>query len=267
MVKDIRQLLPTLLADLGNSVEAVIQIIDNSNNCDGIKEVLAQEFPTVHYLDALGNIGFGKAQNLGMATVPADFYLVLNPDIIFPAGQPAGQTVIKTLLDYLEANPAVGIVAPRLTNTDGSLQPSSLRFNGLLDQIARRLEWGKYSRYIQNRVNRFLMTDYDHQSTQPVDWLTGAFLLVRGETMRALGGFDQRFFMYLEDCDLCRRSWLLGQAVHYFPALYIIHGHRRGSSGQSAWRLVLYNKVTRIHLKSWLKYFAKWGLRAPHYGR
>ena len=263
MKDDIKRCLKTFFIDLeGSGLEAVVHVVDNSQNQDGIKQMLKEKYPQVRYIDPGMNLGFGKAQNIGFEKQRADFYLSLNPDCEFIEGE----RTLKRMTEFLKKNPKVGMLGPKLLNSDQTLQYSCYRFPGFWDQIIRRLGWDKKTPYLQRRVDHYLMKDFDHNSNARVDWLMGSFILVRKETSDTIGFFDDRFFMYFEDCDWCRRAWRSGWQVYYIHDTKVVHGHRRDSAEEKILRSIFFNPVTRIHLKSWLKYFWKWGLGRDRYG-
>ena len=101
------------------------------------------------------------------------------------------------------------------------------------------------------------MLDYDHQNTIKVDWLFGACLMVRQDAVNEIGLLDERFFMYFEDCDWCRRFWQKDWQVVYFAAAQVTHFHHRDSAGKSG-IMGVFSKMGRIHLSSWFKYLWKW---------
>jgi hypothetical protein len=243
-------------------LQVVVHIVDNSRNEDGIKELLEEKYPGVKYIDPKGNIGFGKAQNMGFKKEEAKFYLSLNPDIEFLPGQ----NTIKKMVEFLNENKKAGLVAPRLLNSDKSIQYSCCRFPGFLDQIARRLELEKRSKYFKKRVDNYLMKDFDRHQTTPVDWVIGSFILIKKEVVDQIGFFDERFFMYFEDCDWCRRVWESDYQVYYIHDISVVHAHHRDSADNSPVKSLFKNHVARIHLQSWLKYFRKWGTKRKHYG-
>ena len=263
MKDDVEKCLRTLYADLADGgLSVVTQIIDNSENADGIKEMLAVKFPQVIYTGSGGNIGFGKAQNLGFKKIAARFYLALNPDIEF-IGE---SNTFKRLMEFMEKNPQAGIIAPKLLNSDGTIQDSCYRFPPLTAQLARRAGLDKKFNFFKKRVDYYLMRDFNHSKTAAVDWVMGSFMLVRKELADKIGFFDDRYFMYFEDCDWCRRTWRAGFKVFYVHDIIIKHGHRRESAGRSVWQSIFKNQVSRIHLKSWAKYFWKWGIKKEHCG-
>lgn len=263
MKEDIDKCLRSFFDDAEKSqLEVVVHVVDNSQNQDGIKELLQEKYPQVKYIDPGGNVGFGKAQNMGLTSQEANFYLALNPDCEFPEGE----KVLERMLDFFRKNSEVGMAAPKLLNSDGSLQYSCYRFPAFWDQIGRRLGWDKKSKFFRKRVDHYLMRDFDHERTVPVDWIMGSFMLAKKEVVDSIGFFDDRFFMYFEDCDWCRRVWRAGWKVYYIHDIQVQHGHRRGSAEKRAWRSIITNPVTRIHIKSWMKYFWKWGLKREHHG-
>lgn len=263
MKNDIERCLKSLFADTKDfEGEVLVNVIDNSDNSDGIKEFLADRYPTVRYHNPGKNLGFGKAQNLGFSAAPAKFYLALNPDIEFLPGSRA----IKKMIDFFKANPAVGILGPKLLNLDGSVQSSCCRFPSASSQLARRLNLDKKIKFFKKSIDAYLMSDFDHNRVAPVDWLIGACFMARGEMAERISFFDDRFFMYFEDCDWCRRAWRAGWQVVYLADLVVKHGHRRDSAREPAWISLFTNPVARIHLKSWFKYFWKWGLKVEHFG-
>lgn len=260
---DIDKCLVSLFADMaGSGLDVVVHIVDNSQNTDGAKELLEKKYPQVKYINPGNNLGFGRAQNLGMSQAEAKFYLPLNPDIEFLAGD----NILKRMVEFMASHPEAGIVGPKLFNFDGSAQYSCGRFPAFFDQIWRRLNLDKKFGLFKKRVDYYLMRDFNHNKIAPVDWLMGSFMFVRGELARQIGFFDERYFMYFEDCDWCRRSWRAGFKVFYIYDIIVRHSHRRQSAEQPVWFSVFKNPVARTHIKSWLKYFMKWGIKNEHFG-
>jgi GT2 family glycosyltransferase len=263
MKDDIDRCFRSLYDDNKDSgLNLVVHVIDNSNNADGVKEMLGAKYPTVIYHNPKANLGFGRGQNLGFKMAEARFYLPLNPDIEFLNG---GQSLSR-LVKYLESNPKVGIVGPKLLNPDATVQYSCGRFPRFFDQIARRLNLDRKSQYFKRRIDRYLMRDFDHERSVPVDLVFGSFMLVRKDLTEKIGWFDERYFMYFEDCDWCRRAWRAGYEIHYIHDVLVKHGHRRESADKNPWLAVIKNPVARMHVISWIKYFLKWGVGVEHYG-
>lgn len=261
--EDVDVCLSSLFHELENSnLNVVVHLMDNSQNIDGVHEILKDKYPKARYIDSGGNIGFGAAQNIGLKKEKARYYLALNPDVEFIDGE----KTIERMTKFMESNKNIGIAGPRTLNIDGSVQLSCSRNFGVFDQIARRINLDKYSSYFKKRIDKYLMRDFDHNKTIDVDWLIGSFLFIRAELIDNIGYFDDRFFMYFEDCDICRRSWENNFSVKYVHGITIKHKHKRDSAIESPFRSVFSNRVTRIHLKSWIKYLLKWGVRNKRFG-
>ncbi len=204
------------------------------------------------------NRGFGNGCNRGAAEVDADFYFFLNPDTILHDPRVLGQ-----LHAFLKAHPKAGIAAPRLLYPDGTLQETCRRFPPWHVPFLRRTSIAKTGRP-KRALDRFLMRDYDHQTLRLVDWAQGSALLVDGPLFRALGGFDERYFMYYEDVDLCRRAWLAGRPVYYVPSAELTHVYARDSMDGGVFRSLLRRRTAREHLKSWITYTLRWGGKNMH---
>ena len=166
---------------------------------------------------------------------------------------------IKLLYNYALNESRVGIVGPKLLNSDGSTQDSCFRFPDPLLPLYRRTFLGKF---FNKKLDYFIMSDFDKSSTRKVDWLMGSCLMVSKKTLDRVGCFDKRYFMYFEDIDLCRSVKKLGLNVIYHPGAIVIHDHGRASA-QKPWYLAPFTeKLAREHIKSWIKYFYKWKLKS-----
>jgi len=232
-----------------------IIVVDNHSHDD--LSNLNQIYPTIKIINSPKNLGMGGGNNLGLAVSSGEFILILNPDTII-----AKQT-IRILLGYLRSHPEVGLVGPKISYPDGSPQTSCSRFPNFFIPILRRTFLGEY---FKNVRDRFIMTDFDHQSIRSVDWLMGSCLMFKKKTILPSGEifaprFDERYFMYFEDTDLARQIWEKGLKVVYNPEAAIIHDHRRLSAKYPWYIAIFLDKMTWIHIGSWFKYFIKWGLK------
>ena len=261
--QDIDRCLKSLFAEIEDSkLNILINIVDNSGNSDGIKDMLSNKYPKAKYLDPGSNLGFGKAQNLGFSKALAKFYLALNSDVVFAQGE----RTLERMIQFMSNNPRAGIAGPKLLNFDYSIQYSCNRFPALFDQIIRRLNLDKKFFYCKKRVDYYLMKDFNHNQTIKTDWLMGSFMLARKEMVEQIGFFDERYFMYFEDCDWCRRAWQSGWEVFYLSDISAWHRHRRETADSSSLIALLKNPIVRVHIQSWIKYFVKWGFKKVHYG-
>lgn len=232
-----------------------VLVVDNHSE-DGIAAFLRETYPDVQCLEAPDNRGYAAGNNIGLRACSGTYSLIVNPDIVLNA------ELIEGLYHFMETNRVVGIAGPKLVNADGSLQPSCLRFPDVWLPLYRRTffantPWGK------KWLARYFMEEYDHAEARDVDWLFGACLMVRTSALAKVGLLDERFFLYLEDTDWCRRFWKQGCEVWYVPAVSTVH--LLGRSSEGAPLSVFTNKTARIHLRSFFKYLVKhWAKPNPH---
>jgi N-acetylglucosaminyl-diphospho-decaprenol L-rhamnosyltransferase len=193
-----------------------IAVVDNGSH-DGSVDVMKRSDPEVLVVDTGDNLGYGRAANRGTALlVPMpDAVLVSNPDVVVHPG------TVKALVAALEDDPSLGIVGPRIENPDGTVYPSARTFPVLADAVGHAFLGTVAPR---NRwTRRYRMLDWDHSTAQSVDWISGACFLVRTRTWQEVGGFDDTFFMYMEDVDLCWRARARGWGVAYEPSGRVTH--------------------------------------------
>ncbi len=220
---------------------AEIVVVDNGSR-DGTVEAVREADPDAIVL-ALGvNLGFGSAVNRGVAVTTQPYIVVANPDLVVDT--PA----VKALVEALEVDPGLGIVGPRIDTFDGDVYPSARTFPNLLDAVGHGFLYFVWPRNPFSR--RYRMLDWDHATAADVDWVAATFLAVRREAWDALGGFDEQYFMYAEDVDLCWRAWEAGWRVGYEPAARVSHGIGR-STDQTPYRMIL------EHHRSLYRFFRK----------
>lgn len=202
------------------------------------------------------NTGFSFAHNRAIERATGKYMLVMNPDIAVVPG------ALEHMVAYMETHPDVGIVGPRLINPDGSVQQSCRRFPSWRIPFYRRSLLGSLPA-AKIELAEYLMADWDHNQTRSVEWIFGACLLIRRSVMDKIGMFDERFFLYFEDLDLCRRCWESGNQVIYLTEVEMVHYHQRLSAERSG-MLGILKPAGRMHLMSGVKYYAKYlGTKTP----
>jgi N-acetylglucosaminyl-diphospho-decaprenol L-rhamnosyltransferase len=190
-------------------------VVDNAS-CDGSVEMVQREFPWVQLIASAQNLGFTAGNNLALGRYRGRHVLLLNPDTRVV------DDALVQLLGALEARPAVGVVGPQLRYPDGSLQPSRRRFPTLMTALMESTlleQWFPHNRWAQS----YRMADTPDDLFQQVDWVTGACMLVRGEVLERVGLLDERFFMYSEELDWCRRIVDDDWQVLYWPQAVVVH--------------------------------------------
>lgn len=214
------------------------------------------KIPPIITIAAARNGGFAYGNNLGIKQANGKYIVVMNPDVaVVPAA-------LEKMFMYLESNLSVGMIGPKLINPDGSVQYSCRRWPSLMTPFYRRSFLGKLP-WAKNPLNNYLMQDFDHNSDSEVDWLFAACVMIRKSCLDKVGLFDERFFMYFEDLDLCRRFWESGYKIKYYSQVEMVHYHGRLSAAKKG-LLGVFSKGGRIHFYSGIKYFAKYlGVKLP----
>lgn len=257
----ITQSLRTLFANMEEADLRVCVVIVDNGSRDTVEE-LEQQFPDVRIIKQEQNEGFGKSHNKAMRAIEAEYYFILNPDTEFANGG----GFLHAMHTYMEQHLTVGIAGPKILYPDGSLQYSCYRFPTFLQPLYSRTNLGRRGKG-KEIADMFLMKDFDHNQTIPVDWVMGSAMFVRKSAIDRVGMFDDRFWMYAEDSDWCRRMWQHNWEVHYVHHLFIKHSHGRASAKvPGIITALIKNKYARAHLISWMKYFWKWRGK-PYFSR
>lgn len=206
-----------------------VVVADNASS-DGSADGLDVAGRPVRVLHTGANLGFGAGANRGAAATGGELLLIGNADIIVEP------TALTALVQHLEARTSVGLVGPLIVNADGTTYPSARRFPSFVDALghaALSLVWPA-----NPFTRRYRQLDMDRTAPGTADWVSGSCFLVRRPVWEALGGFDEGFFMYMEDVDLCRRTWALGWQVGYEPSARVVHLQGR-STDQRPYAMIL----------------------------
>jgi hypothetical protein len=230
-----------------------IWVVDNASHDDTIA-LLAERYPWVRIIASERNLGFTGGNNLALRQCRGRYVLLLNPDTVLTRA--AGQLdALSLLADLLDEQPSVGLVGPRLVYGDGSPQSSRRRFPTLTTALfeSTLLErWFPHNRW----ARRYRLEDEPAATAQEMDWVTGACMLVRRQALDQVGLFDEAFFMYSEELDLCRRLRAAGWGIVHLPAATVVH-YEGQSSGQVAARRQMLFDTSKV------RYFAKHHGAAP----
>lgn len=245
---NVRDLLRRCLASIPGALDglqAEVIVVDNGSRDETVKMVQA-EFPEVALINHAENVGFAWANNEAIRKSRGDFLLILNPDTELPPG------ALRKLLDLLRDRPEVWVAGCRLLNLDGSRQPSFRRFPTLASAACMLL---KLQNLFPNLppLRRYYAWDVDDTREQSVDQLMGAFLVIRRQAFDRIGVFDERFSLWFEEVDFCKRVKDSGGDVRFFPQVEITHAKGESFGQVPAW------KRQWVFTESLLKYFRKHG--------
>lgn len=232
-----------------------IIVVDNNSHDESVDFLKqAHQEGRITLVQSRVNLGYGKGNNLGAEYARGKYIMICNPDVFVQ------EDSLQKMLSYLEEQPKVGLLGPKLMYYNGQIQDSCRRHRSFLDLVIKRTPL-KLLPVFKKRLEKYLMQDFDHNSVQEVELLTGACFVLPTNLYRELKGFDERFFLFMEDFDLCLRIHDKGYRVVYFPEAICTHYHKRLSQGSFLSQLA--KKTFWIHVSSAIKYFWKWrGRRA-----
>lgn len=225
---------PQQPASRGPRWTAEVIVVDNASTDDSVA-MLAEAFPWVRVLANPTNAGFTRGNNQGLAISRGQYVLFLNPDTELAAD------ALQQMLLYAAVQPQVGIIGPQLRYGDGSLQSSRRRFPTLatffLESTVLQRWWPRH-----RVLSRYYMLDRPDDAVSEVDWVVGACMLVRRAVLNQIGGFDEGFFMYSEELDLCRRAVTAGWRVVYLPTAVVTHYEGKSSEQVVAARHIRFHR-------------------------
>jgi hypothetical protein len=217
-------------------------VADNASG-DGSVERLSEALPHATVFDTGGNLGFGTGVNRAAEKASGDWLFILNPDTV------VHERAIQVLVEYLSENPDVGAVGPKMVDAAGSRQASARSFPTAAAAMFRHTLLGRL--FPSNRYAAdYLMSDLPQDRPSEVDWLSGSAMMFPRRAFEAVDGFDEDFFMYCEDIDICRRLWDEGHRVVYHPGATVEHTIGAASDKAQA-------AMIREHHRSMLKYYRK----------
>lgn len=236
----LRACLASMKRQLDDPTYEVI-LVDNGST-DGSLAMVAAEYPQVRVFPQDKNLGFTKANNIGLRAARGHYLLVLNSDTEIV------DDALEKMCDYMDAHPDIGALGSQLLNTDLTVQLSCRRFPSYKTALFHR--YSLMTRlFPRNRYSaEYLMTDSGHATTMEVDWVSGACLLTRRETTDQVGLLDEGFFIYAEDVDWCYRMKAAGWKVVYYPEAKVLHHIGRAT------RKIPYRMTYERHRSMWRFY-------------
>ncbi|HEU5302219.1 MAG TPA: glycosyltransferase family 2 protein [Acidimicrobiia bacterium] len=209
----LRDCVSTIVAD-GSAGPAEVVVVDNGSD-DGSVARLLEAHPDVRVIETGANLGYAGAANRGIAATTAPVVAVCNPDLVIAEGTAAA------MVRRLDEDPRLGAVGPAIFEPDGSHYPSARRVPSLRDTVGHALLGKLLPR--NGFTRRYRELDRDPALPRAVDWVSGAAIWLRRSALDEVGGWDDRYFMYVEDVDLCWRLRRAGWTIAYEPAGSVTH--------------------------------------------
>lgn len=244
---DIKSALESIEKYTDKKISKKIFIVDNGvavsdfDDAESFKEFIAT-YDDIEYLDAGNNLGFGKGHNFVMPYLNSTYHAIINPDIILE------HDALKVMIDYLNKNNDVGMCIPSITDEKGNRLSVYREEVTVFDMFIRMFCKGLFKK----RKAKHTLQYKDYTKPFQVPFGQGSFLVIRTQLFKELNGFDDRFFMYLEDADLCKRVNQKSRFM-YIPDAVVIHKWEQGSHTNKT--------LFKYHIQSMRLYFKKWGVK------
>jgi GT2 family glycosyltransferase len=229
-------------------ISAEVIDVDNAST-DGTADMIAEGYPEVKLIRSTENLGFPRGNVVAIeATHPSKYVCLVNPDVrVLPE-------CFHKMLEYMERNPKIGVLGPKMLNPDGSVQQSCFRAPSVWTSWCRALA---LDRTVLRRLPLFgglLMADFGHDKTREVDALNGCFLLIRREAMDQVGLIDDRYFMYGDDLDWCLRFRKKGWPVVFYPEASAVH-YGGGTTARAP--VYFYVEMQKANVQYWKKHHSR----------
>ncbi len=241
---DLPACLESVYDQVGKLAVEVI-LVDNAST-DGSAAFVAAAFPQVRLVVNSNRRGFAANLNHALRLSQGHYILSLNPDTVLLQG------ALETLVTFMDVTPDAAVAGCKAFYPDGRLQYTCREFPSVATILWRWLHLDQV--YLPHFYRRFLLQDWPHDEVRQVDWVLGACMILRREPIFEIGLFDEAFYMYYEDIDVCYRFKQHGFAVYFVPDAQIIHKYHRSSARG-------FNRLTIEHIKSIVRYFRKHGIR------
>ncbi len=231
------------------TVEVIV--VDNASEDSSVQNIL-EKFPEITVIENNKNLGFAKANNQGLSASSGNYIFLLNPDTVVK------DDALTKLWQFAKDHPDIGAVVPRLYFDDGSLQPSAYKMPTII---------GAFKEYIFGQIGSYSKYAPNVKGPTIIEAAVGAAMLLPRQVIDQMGKlFDEKFYFYYEDIDLCRRLHKLGKVIYYLPSAEIIHYHGASTQKRGEWAYQqnqasakLYFGTTRYAIITFiLKYGQKW---------
>lgn len=225
------------------TITSTIFVVDNKSTDETIDNILHCQsiFNNIKLIQPDVNEGFGAGNNKVLPYLNSTYHILINPDVSI-----SSSNEIKRMIEYMDQHPEVGLLSPLIHNTDGTIQKLYKRNPSVLDMGLRFLS----PNIMKKRQAWFVHEEPGYNKIDTIQHASGAFMFFRTSVFKNIGGFDERYFMYMEDADITRSVNNISKAVFY-PKASIIHEWQRDSHKKKRYAIMTINSM--------VKYFNKWG--------
>lgn len=241
--EQIRALIENIEKSIPHGVSTTIFVVDNKSSDKTVETVLQCQtsFSNIKLIQPESNNGFGAGNNEVLPYLNSKYHVLVNPDISISSSEE-----IEKMMNYMNEHQEVGLLSPLILNSDGTIQKLYKRNPTVLDLGLRFIS----PNILKKRQNWYVHEESGYNHIGEIEHASGAFMLFRTETFKKIGGFDKRYFMYMEDDDITRKVNKISKAM-FFPNAKVVH----------VWQRKSYKKIkyTLMEIKSMVKYFNKWG--------
>ncbi|MGA2332389.1 MAG: glycosyltransferase family 2 protein [Syntrophales bacterium] len=231
------------ISNISNRYRSETIVVDNAST-DGAPELVKNKFPEVKLIQNAVNLGFARANNIGITEGVGRYICLINSDVVVP------EHCLDHMCEYMDANLEIGVLAPKVLNPDGTLQYTCREFPSFWNNLCRAFALD--TTFPRSSIfGRQFMTYWSHDKVSDVDYVSGCFMLVRKSALEQVGLLDEEFFFYAEDKDWCKRFWDAGWHVVYDPLVQVYH-HNAGSSSKDP--VKFYIEEIRANLQYYKKH-------------
>ena len=231
---------------LKNFEGEIIVVDNNSSEIDFLS--LKKNYPNVNYLLQTENLGFAKANNIGVENALGDYILILNPDTIIP------EDIFPKLIDFHQSKEKIGLVGVRLIDTNGNFHPESKRNIPTAKNSFSKL----FKRFNSSIVNNYYKLEVGEFETAPCEILVGAFIFTTKQIYKQIGGFDARYFMYGEDIDISYSAELAGYTNYYVGDITVLHYKGESTKRDKKYFRIFFEAMmiflSKYYKKNWINY-------------
>lgn len=243
--KEIIEAIDSIENETAPVIKKIIYIVDNSNeDSEELKKFLSyvEKYKDVEYLNTKCNLGFGKGHNYVLNKIDSRYHAIVNPDIILT------EDSLDKIISFMDKNKSIGLCVPRMVDSENRLLDAYREYPTVFDMFIRYF----CRKLFPKRIAKHSLKYMDFGKSFKIPFAQGSFLVIDTNLFKKINGFDDGFFMYLEDADLCRRVNEESKVV-YFPGTTVIHKWNKGSHKSI--------KLFFVHIKSMIWYFKKWGIK------